>query len=308
MSLAHPRPLARVLVLLLSTLVSRPVCAEDLEQQFLDGRHLRPQEDEARVLEALETSRPRGRPADKPVIHADSSIQFTFGASRPVVICAPLQVCDIELQPGERVRSVQVGDAVRWAVEPAVTGVAPREVQHVIIKPSDVGLRTSLVVATDRRTYRLKLVSHRSEYMASVSFAYPSDGEAKWAELAEAPAGPGRPRSDRSLRARGQKAGGSLRALSFNYEIEGDDPPWKPVRVYNDGLQTVIEMPFAMRQTEAPTLLVVRAEGGLFTKDDVVQVNFHTEGTRYLVDMVFDVADLVVGVGSSQQRVRIRRK
>ena len=98
-----------------------------------------------------------------------------------------------------------------------------------------------------------------------------------------------------------------LRALSFNYALEGDDPPWKPVRVYNDGLQTVIEMPFAMKQTEAPTLLVIRAEGGLFTDDDVVQVNFHTEGTKYLVDMVFDVADLVVGVGSSQRKVRIRR-
>ena len=79
-------------------------------------------------------------------------------------------------------------------------------------------------------------------------------------------------------------------------------------RVYNDGLQTVIEMPFAMRQTEAPTLLVVRAEGGLFTSDDVVQVNFHADGTRYIVDMVFDVADLVAGVGSSQQKVRIRRR
>jgi P-type conjugative transfer protein TrbG len=306
-SLAHPW-LFRATVLLSSTLVSQTLRAEDLEQQFLGGRQLTPQDDEARALEALATSRPRGRPSDTPVIHADSSIQFTFGATRPVVICAPLQVCDIELQPGERVRSVQVGDAVRWTVEPAVTGVAPVEVQHVIIKPADVGLRTSLVVATDRRTYRLKLVSHRSEYMASVSFAYPSDAGTKWAELAEHPARAARSRTDKSPRPRRQRAGGSLRALSFNYEIEGDDPPWKPVRVYNDGLQTVIEMPFAMRQTEAPTLLVVRAEGGLFTKDDVVQVNFHTQGTRYLVDMVFDVADLVVGVGSSQQRVRIRRK
>jgi type IV secretion system protein TrbG len=78
--------------------------------------------------------------------------------------------------------------------------------------------------------------------------------------------------------------------------------------VYNDGLQTVIEMPFAMKQTEAPTLLIIRAEGGVFTSDDLLQVNFHADGTKYIVDMVFDVADLIVGVGSNQQKVRIRRR
>jgi type IV secretory pathway VirB9-like protein len=38
---------------------------------------------------------------------------------------------------------------------------------------------------------------------------------------------------------------------------------WKPVRVYNDGRKTIIEMPGTMQQTEAPTLLVVRKEGGI---------------------------------------------
>jgi type IV secretion system protein VirB9 len=240
-------------------------------------------------------------------------VRFLFGASLPTVICAPLQVCDVELQAGEEVRSVQLGDNVRWSVEPAVTGVAPHEVQHVIVKPADVGLRSSLVIATDRRTYRLKLASDRTEYMASVSFTYPEQSQNRWARLSGARERTGQakgmPSHDRSSSKRAATAVRTevLRALSFGYELEGDDPPWKPARVYNDGLQTVIEMPFAMRQTEAPTLLVVRAEGGIFTSDDVVQVNFHVDGTRYIVDMVFDVADLVAGVGSSQQRVRIRR-
>lgn len=283
--------------------------AQQAEEAYFGDRQLKPTAEEAQALEALETNRPNGGPSGKPVVNADKSIRFVYGASLPVVICAPLQVCDIELQPGEEVRSVQVGDSVRWSIEPAVTGVAPHEVQHVIVKPADVGLRTSLVVTTNRRTYRMKLSSDRTRYMASVSFAYPEDAQARWSELTQP-----KPRSQRAGRTRrkGGAADGAvrtdvLRALSFNYELEGDNPPWKPVRVYNDGLQTVIEMPFAMRQTEAPTLLVVRAEGGLFTSDDVVQVNFHTDGTRYIVDMVFDVADLIVGVGSSQQKVRIRR-
>ena len=299
----------KTLVLAFLLAASARAAAQSAADAYFGTRQLEPNPEESDVLQALETNRPHGA-SSKPLITADKSVRFVFGASLPIVICAPLQVCDIELQPGEQVRSVQVGDAVRWSVEPAVTGVPPLEVQHVIVKPADVGLRTSLVVTTNRRTYRMKLTSDRERYMASVSFAYPDEAQAKWTDLARAPHASsqkqrtGDPHDKTGTAARTEV----LRTLSFNYELDGDDPPWKPVRVYNDGLQTVIEMPFAMRQTEAPTLLVVRAEGGVFTSDDVVQVNFHTEGTRYIVDMVFDVADLVAGVGSSQQKVRIRRR
>jgi P-type conjugative transfer protein TrbG len=289
---------------------STTASAQRAEETYFGNRELQPTQDESEVLQALESNRPRGAPSSKPLLTADKSVRFTFGASLPVIICAPLQVCDVELQPGEQVRSVQVGDNVRWSVEPAVTGVSPLEVQHVIVKPADVGLRTSLVVTTDRRTYRMKLSSDRTQYMASVSFAYPEDAQARWSELA----GSRKARSARSSTLGRESKNGPetrtdvLRALSFNYELEGDDPPWKPVRVYNDGLQTVIEMPFAMKQTEAPTLLIIRSEGGVFTSDDLLQVNFHADGTKYIVDMVFDVADLIVGVGSNQQKVRIRRR
>ena len=135
-----------------------------------------------------------------------------------------------------------------------------------------------------------------------MSFSYPDDAIAAFQRL-----GTHRPLEAKRPVAKPQIQQGSLQALSFAYELEGDNPPWKPVRVYNDGMQTVIELPFAVRQTEAPTLLVVRAEGGLFTDDERVQVNFRVHGTRYIVDTVFDVADLVAGVGPLQQRVRIRR-
>ena len=301
----------RVAVIILVLAWADASSAQEAEDVYFGDRELQPTADESDALQALETNRPRTEPPSRPVVTADKAVRFMFGASLPVVICAPLQVCDVELQPGEEVRSVQVGDSIRWSIEPAVTGVPPNEVQHVIVKPADVGLRTSLIVTTNRRTYRMRLASDRTQYMASVSFAYPEDAQARWSELAaheRRQSWSSHARNERGeSRAATAVRSDVLRALSFNYQLEGDDPPWKPMRVYNDGLQTVIEMPFAVKQTEAPTLLVVRAEGGLFTSDDVVQVNFHTEGTRYIVDMVFDVADLVVGVGTSQQKVRIRR-
>jgi type IV secretory pathway VirB9-like protein len=80
------------------------------------------------------------------------------------------------------------------------------------------------------------------------------------------------------------------------------------VRVYNDGRKTIIEMPKAMQQTESPSLLVVRKDGGIFTDAETVMVNYRVQGDRYIVDTVFDKAILIAGVGSSQDRVTITRR
>ena len=95
-------------------------------------------------------------------------------------------------------------------------------------------------------------------------------------------------------------------SLSFAYEVSGS-AAWKPVRVYNDGRKTIIQMPSTMAQTEAPALLVVRKDGGVFIDDETVMVNYRVQGDRYIVDSVFDKAILIAGVGSSQDRVTIQR-
>jgi type IV secretory pathway VirB9-like protein len=63
------------------------------------------------------------------------------------------------------------------------------------------------------------------------------------------------------------QTGEYLGDLSFDYDVDGS-VAWKPVRVYNDGRKTIIEMPKAMQQTESPSLLVVRKDGGLFTDEN----------------------------------------
>jgi type IV secretory pathway VirB9-like protein len=66
-------------------------------------------------------------------------------------------------------------------------------------------------------------------------------------------------------------------------------------------------MPSTMSQAEAPILLVVRKDGGLFTDEESVQVNYRLQNDRYIVDSIFEKAILVAGVGSGQDRVMIRR-
>jgi len=235
-----------------------------------------------------------------PVAGAHGVITFPYGVNQISIVCAPLHVCDVALQPGEQVNSVNVGDNVRWSIEPALTGSGAEEVQHVIIKPREVGLDTSLVVATNRRAYYLRLRSHKTRYMPQVAFSYPEDAAVKF-DLLKA-------RQQREVNEKTiPQTTDYLPKLSFEYDVSGQ-AAWKPVRVYNDGARTVIEMPPTMTQTEAPILLLVRKEGGLFTEAEEVLVNYSLQGHRYIVDTIFEKAVLVAGVGSHQDRVTIQRR
>ena len=232
----------------------------------------------------------------KPVAGPDGSVRFIVGAQQITVVCAVLQVCDIELQPGEQVNNLNIGDP-RYLVEPAISGSGASEVQHLVIKPLDVGLATSLMVSTNRRSYSIFLRSHRNEFMPRVSFIYPEETNARWDAMRSHES---RDKQENTLPNTGEYLG----KLNFNYTLTGK-ASWKPLRVYNDGLKTIIQMPTAMSQTEAPTLLVVRKDGGLFGDDDTVMVNYRIQDERYIVDTLFDKAILIAGVGDSQDRVTI---
>jgi len=234
-----------------------------------------------------------------PVAGPGGAVRFIYGAQQISIVCAVLQVCDVELQPGEQVNNLNVGDP-RFTVEPALSGVGAAEVQHLILKPLDVGVQTTLTVTTNRRTYHMNLRSHRTEFMPWVSFTYPEDAAAKWDVIRTREV---KEKQEQTIPQTKEYLGD----LHFQYNLAGS-APWKPVRVYNDGVKTVIQMPAAMAQTEAPTLLVVRKDGGWFSDDETVIVNYRVQGDRYIVDTVFDKAILIAGVGSGQDRVTITRE
>ncbi|QAB01073.1 MULTISPECIES: P-type conjugative transfer protein TrbG [Agrobacterium tumefaciens complex] len=219
---------------------------------------------------------------------ADGKVIFLYGEVQPSVVCSPLQVCDIELQGGEVVRDVLVGDTVRWKVEPATSGAAGGQAIHLIVKPSEPGLVTSMVVTTSRRTYHIQLKSHPTQYMARVGFEYPEDVSTKLADVnarLEASTIPG--------------AGVPAEQLSFSYSISGS-AGWRPTRVYSDGLKTYIQFPRSISGQDAPVLFVV--SGG---QNRIV--NYRMKNNMMVVDYNIDRAVLVSGVGWKQQKVTISR-
>ncbi|MFS8085620.1 MAG: TrbG/VirB9 family P-type conjugative transfer protein, partial [Acidobacteriota bacterium] len=115
-----------------------------------------------------------------PAPGADGRVLYSYGEGLPTLVCAPLRLCVIELEPGERlVGDPQIGDAVRWVVSATRTGGgagrAPAEL--LIVKPKTIGLDTALLVATDRRAYYLRLLSRSDRYMARIAFDYSGETE-----------------------------------------------------------------------------------------------------------------------------------
>lgn len=237
----------------------------------------------------------------KPGVGPDGSVRFMFGAQQTTIVCAVFNVCDLALEPGETISSFVLGDSVRWAIEPAITGEGDNATEHLTIKPLDANLTTTMVIATDRRTYHLKLRSHRSQYMPSVSFIYEEAERTKWEALRQ-----------HQLKEKEQQrqantipqTGESIQDLDFNYSVSGS-APFKPVRVYSNGRNTTIELPASVSQTDAPTLLVLKKEGGVFKDEETMIVNYRLQKNRFIVDAVFDKAILITGVGSAQDRVTI---
>jgi len=196
---------------------------------------------------------------------------------------APGQVSDIALEAGEVLVSVAAGDTARWVIGDTTSGAGLGRRTHVLVKPSAAGLSTNLVIATDRRVYHVQLESHVHAAMASISWTYPAE-----ALLALKAPAPSAPEPDVA-------ADVTVEALDFNYRIEGDNPPWRPLRAFDDGRQVFIEFP---PKGEAPPLFV-RGEDGR-----AELVNYRLRGRYYVVDRLFGAAELRLGE-KHQQVVRI---
>lgn len=217
---------------------------------------------------------------------ADGKVIFLYGEVQPSVVCSPLQVCDIELQGGEVVRDVLVGDTVRWKVEPATSGATGGQAIHLIVKPTEAGLVTSMVVTTSRRTYHIQLKSHPTQYMARVGFEYPEDVSSRLADV------------NARIEA-GGSGGVPAEQLNFSYSISGN-ASWRPTRVYGDGAKTYIQFPAWVASREAPVLFVV--SGG---QNRIV--NYRLKGDVMIVDYAVDNAVLLSGVGWHQEKITIQR-
>jgi type IV secretion system protein VirB9 len=205
------------------------------------------------------------------------------------VLTAPGQVTDIALQPGEVLGAIAAGDTVRWVIGDTSSGSGTTKRTHVLVKPFTAGLATNIVITTERRTYHLALTSTDNTAMAALSWTYPQD------ELIAL-----RAAAEQAVAAQPVASGLSVEQLHFRYAISGDRPAWRPLRAFDDGRQTFIEFPASLSVGEAPPLFLVDAKG------TASLVNYRVQGRYYVVDRIFDTAELRLGL-KRQDVVRISR-
>lgn len=189
------------------------------------------------------------------------------------VYANPNYVSTILLEPGETLADIAAGDTSRWMVSQA-EGESEGDARTIVmVKPNAAGLRTNIVLITDRRTYLIEAVSQTgSTYSAQIAWTYSTSSGAGMA----AP----------------------IDAINFNYRIrttQGRRPVWMPTRVFDDGRRTWVEFSPDVVASELPPLFVITGEGAEL-------VNYRTQagpsGQRYMVDRIFDVGELRLGTRS----------
>ncbi|MCT4533756.1 P-type conjugative transfer protein TrbG [Halodesulfovibrio sp.] len=235
-----------------------------------------------------------------PYMNNQGKLVYTFGASLPTVVCSPLMGADIELQEGEQILDVILGDNGRWHYKSTRSGAAGQERLHVIFKPIDNGLVTTAVIPTTRRVYHIKLVSDTEKYTPYVGFAYPEEQQ----RILQLHATQQKKQQvwHTAPTTSGQTV--DLSTLDFEYDVEGK-ARWKPLQVYNDGTRTIIRLPHKAAQGDLPVLLVEKAG-----QEALVNYRVRTKGksTSFIVDEIFEKAMLIAGVGSHQQKIEISKQ
>lgn len=197
------------------------------------------------------------------------------------VYAHPSYISTILLEPGEALTDIAAGDTSRWMVTQAESETAEDPRTVVLVKPNASGLRTNIVLITDRRTYLIEAIAQSgSGYSAQIAWSYPQSE-------ATALAAP-------------------IDSINLNYRVRttrGSRPSWLPARVFDDGLRTWIEFAPDVEASDLPPLFAVTGEGAEL-------VNYRTvrgpTGQRYMVDRIFDVAELRLGT-RSPTIVRIER-
>ena len=239
--------------------------------------------------------------APMPYLQDNGRINFYFGTLNPRIVCKPLRLTDIELEPGEKVRNVHISDSARWLVSSAQSGLDEELTAHVIVKPLVPDIAANVLIHTDRRTYSLELVSGtEGQFMPYGGFVYPdvpkamkAADAASWNRLLEA-----YKRADDIKVSEEARRNPETTARTVDPEniytkytikvVKGKNIPWKPTSAYDSGGHTYIVMPAKMFVTESPAFFI-KANG------TEKLTNYRVEGGKYIVDRLFDIGILQVG-------------
>lgn len=265
-------------------------------------------------------------------------VTFTYGSGIPTVVCALLELTDLAFEKGESILSVQLGDSVRWNIESAISGSANDSVEHLIVKPLEAGLKTSMLITTDRRTYHIRLKSTEADFMSAVVFSYPNslklpskkhygddsylqytsnydsnedhndysetNSSLKYYSSVQNVSYEGNSRPALNIAA---TYNDSTQRRNYNYSVDGDSKII-PQNVYDDGKRTFIVMNNPINSSYLPVLQEISSESFLFFGEDKTNtINFTYFDNTFVVDGIYSHLRLISKNGEEKQSAEVVR-
>lgn len=256
---------------------------------------LRPADKDTMEL-AAQWSNPAPGTVPPPTKAPNGAIAIVYGTYTPRILCRPLRVTDVQLEPGERMTSPPyLGDTINWQIYPAVSGSGEHTTYHIMIKPIMPDIATNLVIHTDRRSYTMDLVSHKTNWTPYIMFTYPDNSMRDWVDFI-------RLQDNGSSNGTRGKTGLAIDDLNFDYTAKANKKgiQWQPLRIWDDGLKTYIEFSSKINAIEAPVVMLLNGK-----KQEIV--NYRKTGNYYILDKLIDKAVLTLGSGTSAERIYITR-
>lgn len=265
-------------------------------------------------------------------------VTFAYGSGIPTVVCALLELTDLAFEKGESILSVQLGDSVRWNIESAISGSANDSVEHLIVKPLEAGLKTSMLITTDRRTYHIRLKSTEADFMPAVVFSYPNSlklpskkhyGDDSYLQYTSN-YDSNEDHNDYSETNSSLKNYSSVQNVSYeensrpalnvattyndstqrrnyNYSVDGDSKII-PQNIYDDGKRTFIVMNNPINSSYLPVLQEISSESFLFFGEDKTNtINFTYFDNTFVVDGIYSHLRLISKNGEEKQSAEVVR-
>jgi type IV secretion system protein TrbG len=249
----------------------------------------------------------------RPRLDGDGVEHFVSGKGQVFIVTAVDHLTDIALAPGEAILPpLHIGDSASWKLHPASSRKDGKTIPHILIKPTDAGLSTNLVIETNMRTISVELASRQYDHMPLVSLDPPDDGDddADMTAYANKLAGGS---ADAKPAAPASPCDQSPVMPPSAFTIDGSKSiPWRPTQVYEVatpvGLKTCIGFQSDIESTGLPALLALADHGGWFTDASKTLVNVRYINRRFIVDQALSHFVLIDDVGGDQKKIEITKK
>lgn len=202
------------------------------------------------------------------------------------IYCQPGYMTVIRLQPGETFKSINAGDTARWTVDV----VQAANQTQIMLKPTAGNIDTNFFISTDRHDYQIHAKS-TTWHNPTVAWQYPLEKKTIMQKVDGEP--------DKNARIRLEAI--DLKNLNHKYRItsRGAADKWKPAMVFDNGKKVYIDMRNAINNGELPSLMVKQ-------NGEIAVINYRIVNGYYIVDRLFDEAELRLGTGT-KNCIRIKR-